>query len=176
MFCAIFNFQTRSSPSHSLYRNPSNNNSYFHFCSNLHSNMVLLILKRMISAATTVTAFTFQYGSINTLTLRNWCTTLFHLHSSMVLLILWKRQLKIIILIYLHSSMVLLIQTTGRIVKQRDWHLHSSIVLLILSTNVPSGYSYFIFTFQYSSINTWYWWLWTVRNHEFTFQYSSINT
>ena len=94
--------------------------------------MVLLILKRMISAATTVTAFTFQYGSINTLTLRNWCTTLFHLHS----------------------SMVLLIQTTGRIVKQRDWHLHSSIVLLILSTNVPSGYSYFIFTFQYSSINT----------------------
>ena len=130
----------------------------------------------MISAATTVTAFTFQYGSINTLTLRNWCTTLFHLHSSMVLLILWKRQLKIIILIYLHSSMVLLIQTTGRIVKQRDWHLHSSIVLLILSTNVPSGYSYFIFTFQYSSINTWYWWLWTVRNHEFTFQYSSINT
>ena len=116
--------------------------------------MVLLILKRMISAATTVTAFTFQYGSINTLTLRNWCTTLFHLHSSMVLLILWKRQLMIIILIYLHSSMVLLIQTTGRIVKQRDWHLHSSIVLLILSTNVPSGYSYFIFTFQYSSINT----------------------
>ena len=72
--------------------------------------------------------------------------------------------------------MVLLIQTTGRIVKQRDWHLHSSIVLLILSTNVPSGYSYFIFTFQYSSINTDAGVVLFFFLLLFTFQYSSINT
>ena len=75
----------------------------------LHSNMVLLIHDRYTYKTNYSDYFTFQYGSINTLTrfyiLNMRCT----LHSNMVLLILVSRLTTSYFFATLHSNMVLLI-------------------------------------------------------------------
>ena len=75
----------------------------------------------------------------------------------------------------LHSNMFLLIRSYSRANQILLLSLHSNMFLLIHIVQC----SYLIichFTFQYVSINTWFWIFWRSFRLSFTFQYVSINT
>ena len=138
--------------------------------------MFLLIRRQSQRICRTVHSFTFQYVSINTC--RRACKHFRSrsLHSNMFLLIRLVALLPRPLVCSLHSNMFLLIQDLAISNYFEVTSLHSNMFLLIhLTTRVMPVHS-IPFTFQYVSINTYFWKIHLLEISIFTFQYVSINT
>ena len=146
----------------------------YDYSSALHSTMYLLILSPC-PFITVSPGFTFHYVSINIIIVKSPVYKIPTLHSTMYLLI-WYRKRTVHCTVYsLHSTMYLLISVVPSSFTKRPlvftFHYVSINILQTCKwTSFDKG-----FTFHYVSINIPVWRQAEIDQHAFTFHYVSIN-